>query len=652
MSIYEKNLSALKDVNPQLATKLSKIKTNERYEVFASGHYADANILDTQDNQFMYERRPIDEIEENYIEIMKKYKLYKILYVYGIGNGHLCNMLLQNKFLNFLYIFEPNIELLYIALNLTDISADIESKRVTLVDTTDFTSIYFREIVDGVAVVHFKAYTMLLNSGFYNKYADDMIKVNKEILKIFQYYAYSSGNDVNDELLGLKHFMQNLPLMIENPTLVNLKKKGSNTETAIIVATGPSLAKQLPYLREIKDYVTIIAADASLPVLEKEGIKPDIVTTIERTARTGEFYEHTSVEFQKDIVFALTAIVAQELIDNINDGQFQFSMRPTGWHYSYLELDEYGYLGLGMSAANMAYELASTMQFKQIIIIGQDLAYGRDGSSHSKNHIFGTEEIKDNKIDGTVTAYGGEGEINTTKVWRMFLTGYENTVAQNNKNKNNKFITINSTEGGARIAGTQEIPFKEALDKYVDKTSKKDKIDLDKPIHFEYVKNLKQVNEKLDSALKLGYDMRNEAKKILKLLTKIINRHKKYDIKQIHKHIKEKKTRGAVDKLAVIRDMYYKKEFKQFYESLISPLLVHLEYNIAYESLQIETTKKDRIHKNWKMILFHHEWASRIVIALDAIFEIIEPKKENLQKLLDKEIDEVKEDLDLMKESK
>ena len=633
MSIYSKNIAALKSVNADLATKLSQITTNEKYEVFASGHYADANILDTKTNSFMYEKRPIDEIEETYIELMKEYKLYKIMYIYGIGNGHLINMLTQNQFHNFIYVFEPEIELLYIALNLTDISEDIASKRVILIHTEGFNSVMFRLIVEGLAVVHLKAYDLRLNAEYYNKYIDDITKVNQNILKIFRYYLVSTGNDAKDELLGLEHFVQNLPLMLKNPQLNNLVHKGKNSDTAIIVATGPSLSKQLPILKKFQNYITIIAVDASMPILEKEGIKPDIVTTIERIALTSEFYKKTSKEFQEGIVFALTAIVAQELLDNVKAGQLQLSMRPTGWHYSFMEFHKYGYLGLGMSAANMAYELASSMKFKQIIIIGQDLAYAEDGNSHAKNHIFGSDEIKQKVYDEYTEAYGGDGEVRTTKFWKMFLNGYENTIAQN-KEKDETFLTINATEGGARIKGTIEMPFSKAIETYVDKEHKKERIILDLPSKELYEENIIQAVEKLEEAIELGQMMKKNVRKLLKILTKIIRKYKKYPIEDIHLHAKEKELVKIVDKIAVSRNLYYNGKFKTFYESLISPLLTHLEYDIAYWSLQKETTNKDKIHKEWKMILFHHEWAYRILVNVDAILEILEPREAELKEMI------------------
>ena len=627
MDIFQKNIEALREKNPELATKLSKIDTNVNYEVFANGSFADANILDMRTNQFMYEKRPIDEIEAVYVELEKKYKFYKILYIYGIGNGYLINILLQNSFHEIIYVFEPDIELLYIALNLSDLSDAIRASRLVIVETEGFSNTTFRPILNGLAIIHFKAYMMELNAPFYGRYFEDIKHVNQEILKIFRYYAIATGNDANDELLGLKHFMQNIPLMLKNPTLKNLYKQGKNSDVAIIVATGPSLAKQLPLLKKIAPYVTIIAADASAPVLEKEQITPDIVTTLERTARTGEFYKECSKEFQKDILFALTAIVAKELIDEIKAGEFQFSMRPTGWHYSFMQFNDYGYVGYGMSAANMSYEIASEMGFKQIIIIGQDLAYGADGSSHSKNHIFGTEEIKQNKQDEYTLGYGGEKEVKTTKVWKMFLTDYENRVRINNETKD--FITINATEGGARIRGTEEIPFAEAIERYVKQEKQKEKIVLEKPTQEQYEKNMHQAVERLELAIALGKEMQRKIKKVLKITTKIIRKYKRYDIEDIHKYAKYSETKKIVDKIAEVRTAYYKGDFRTFYESLISPLITHLEYDIAYWSMQSENSEKEKIHKNWKMIVFHHEWAYRINVNLDAIFAILEPTLES-----------------------
>ncbi len=635
MDIFQKNIEALKLVNPELADQLLTISTNKIFEVFVTDSYANANILDSRDHKPIYQNQPSDEIER-LLKDFEKYKLYNALYCYGVGNGYFYKKLLENSFLKALYLFESELELIYIALNLTDFSHDIQSKRLKIIYTLKFDSSIFALIINDIDQIYFKSYTLHIHTQYYDKYIKDISNVNKEIIKIFSYYTNATGNDATDELLGLEHFIQNLPTMLKNPTLRELETKGKITDTAIIVATGPSLAKQLPLLKKIQQYVTIISVDASLPVLEEEGIKPDIVTSIERIQLTSKFYEKTSKAFQKDIVFALTSIVDQSLLNNIKAGQIQLSMRPTGTHYYYMEIDDWGYLGIGMSSANMAYELASKIGFKQIVLIGQDLAYGKDGSSHTKNHIFGEDEVKHSDTkDDYITAYGGNGQVKTTRVWKLFLSGYEQVIALNNKKGN--ITTINATEGGARIAGSLEMPFKKVITSYVNTDTPKQKIIINKPSEEEVYAKIVQSFQKINEVDKIANQMQKRVTKLLKEITKMINQYKKYDIQEIHLYIKEKETKKLVDKIAKVRNTYYGGKFEAFYGFLISPLLTHLEYDIAYWSIQPERSQKERIHKNWKMIVFHHEWCYRVMVNTEAILKVINEKKVVLEEELEKE---------------
>jgi hypothetical protein len=633
MDIFKKNIDALKNIDIELANKIENIKTNSTFEVFVNDSYENANIVDNRDNQAIYLNTPIKEIEET-ITKLEKSKYYKVLYFYGIGNGHLYKRLLQNRHHRTIYIIEPELELLYIALNLTDLSQEILSSRALLIHAEDALSSNLSLKIKSIDQVYFKAYELAIHSDYYEKYIEDIERVNKEITKVFSYFINSTGNDATDELLGLKNFIHNLPTMIKNPSLTNLVENGKNTETAVIVATGPSLAKQLPLLKKIQNYVTIISVDASLPILEKEGIKPDIVTSIERIELTAKFYEQTSKEFQEDIIFALTAIVDQKLLDNIKAGQLQLNMRPTGSHYFYMQLDDWGYIGQGMSAANLAYELATKIEYKNIILIGQDLAYGKDGSSHSKNHIFGEDEVKHNKTkDDYITAYGGEGKVKTTWAWKLFLSGYERVIAQNNIN--GKITTINATEGGARIHGTKELTFEKTISTYVDKSKNKSKIKLQNPTQQEIETNLINTDKKIEHIIQIAQTMHKQTKRLLKEITQTINKYKKYDINEIDRYISEKESKKLVDKISKLRAKYYGGEFESFYGFLISPLLSHLEYDIAYWSIQTEGSKRARIHKNWKMIVFHHEWCYRVFINIEAILNTMEAEIPNLKKTLE-----------------
>jgi hypothetical protein len=157
-------------------------------------------------------------------------------------------------------------------------------------------------IIDWKFRFYLKLYDLNILTPYYTEYNNEIFKVNNLNIRAIKQIIISHGNDATDSLIGIKHHLHNIPEMIKNYKFKHLLNK-KNSDIAVIVATGPSLTKQLPTLKKIQDKVTIISVDASLPILEKHNIKPDIVTVIERVELTSKFFVNTSAEFMKDIIF-------------------------------------------------------------------------------------------------------------------------------------------------------------------------------------------------------------------------------------------------------------------------------------------------------------------------------------------------------------
>ncbi|WP_141071500.1 motility associated factor glycosyltransferase family protein, partial [Campylobacter ornithocola] len=269
------------------------------------------------------------------------------------------------------------------------------------------------------------------------------------------------GNDPKDSLQGITQLLHNLPYQLANPSLKDLlKQRKDKIENAIIVSTGPSLIKQLPLLKEYASKASIICADSAYPILAKHNIKPDYVLSLERIERTSEFFNNDFGDFDKDILFVLVSMVFPKTIEYLkkNGRNFMLVHRPLPFAQS-LNMNDYGYLGSGMSVANMAYELAVKLGHKNIILIGQDLAYGEDGNSHPKDYHYFKEDFEGSRKQGLfVTAYGGNKEVETNRWWKIFKETFEKDIALMNPLD---IKTYNATEGGARIEGSIEKPFKE-----------------------------------------------------------------------------------------------------------------------------------------------------------------------------------------------
>ncbi|MBT0830549.1 6-hydroxymethylpterin diphosphokinase MptE-like protein, partial [Campylobacter lari] len=165
-------------------------------------------------------------------------------------------------------------------------------------------------------------------------------------------------------------------------------------------------------------------------------------------------------EFDKGILFVLASVVHQKAIEYLkrNNRQFMLVHRSLPFART-LKLNTYGYISGGMSVANMAYELAIKLGHKNIILIGQDLAYDKNGNSHPNDYIHGESMENDRKEGLFITAYGGDGKVETNKWWKVFKDIFEKDIIVH-KNKSN-ITTYNATEGGARIEGSIEKSFKE-----------------------------------------------------------------------------------------------------------------------------------------------------------------------------------------------
>lgn len=623
MSFYEQNLQLLLEKNPRLAAKLFALQTNEKFEVFVDEKDPlNINIADRSSGNVLYEGIPIKQTEEYLENFTKENERYPYLYFFGLGNGVFYKALLQNEVHKRVVVVEPEIEIIYIALHFNNFADEISSGRlvILLADDINFTSA-LKIFADPSSKIFSKVYQFHVLLPFYeDKYEKEIVKINKIFLQTIEHVVIGVGNDSIDALIGLKHQVANLEKMLSSPTLLELTKKAKNSEVAVIVSTGPSLKKQLPLLKKIKDYVTIFCIDASLPILEKEDIKPDVVLSLERVIETAKFYEKTSKEFQEDIVFAITSIAHPGLLKQIKAGTLQLSMRPFNYN-RYFDMSDYGYLGIGMSAANMAYEAVYYSGFKTCILIGQDLAYGADGSTHSAGHVYGeTEAVVSKWAKYNVPAYGGEGEVQTTLVWNLFRNFFEADISHTNEKG---IITINATEGGSRIKGAIEMPFSDAIDKFVDFSKKKNKIVLDKPDNETIEKNLKKAEEKIEYMLQYAEKMQKEVEKIFLVVAKECEIIDSTDEDKRYEALDYERLADVMDEIDSIKEYFDDQEFANIFKDATQSLIIHQEMELAKIQVRKADSDNEQRQKVIDWVQAHKYWLFSLAGLIQASIESI-----------------------------
>ncbi|EHF5887427.1 motility associated factor glycosyltransferase family protein, partial [Campylobacter jejuni] len=421
-----------------------------------------------------------------------KYLLYPVLYFYGFGNGILFKALLQNKNHQHIVVFEKDIEIIWIMFHILDFSNELQNSRLMVLNTNKLEIQDYNELCSSKPFFQFsRIYFLELMSHYYERFHEDILGLNKKLAENFKNSIVSYGNDPLDALQGIEQFVYNLPQMITHPSYTKLLSKRKNlSDTAIIVSTGPSLTKQLPLLKKYANKATIFCADSSYPILAKHGIKPDYVCMLERTEITAEFFNHDFGEFDNGICFIIKSIVHPNAINYLTKKTDNFTIVSTYASFiQYLKLDYFGYFNMGFSVAHMACYLSLHLNHKNIIFIGQDLAYAENGNSHPDDYQ-NSANYESQMYEHILTeAYGGKKEIKTHEVWIFFKQILEAMIIKYH------ITTYNCTEGGARIEGTIEKPFLWACENLLHK-------DLNKP--FEKLEPL-SLNKQNEFLLKAYY---------------------------------------------------------------------------------------------------------------------------------------------------
>ncbi|EOB4089147.1 motility associated factor glycosyltransferase family protein [Campylobacter jejuni] len=474
MTLLEKNIQALlSGVNEPLGNKLLNFIQNKTCSRFNMDE--NLNIYDKTHNVFMYENLE-EELNFFYQSILEKTPRYPFICIYGIGNA----LLIKNlaKHYKHLFVFESEIELFILALSVLDLSEELKVYKVVLFDcVAKDLEIQIAMIFDQQSILEYLSlYEMFISSHYYLKYYEtSILSLNELCIKSASVAIRNANISCFLPLLTYEQFLQNIPSMLESiPFQRILSQRKNKFENAIVVSAGPSLAKQLPLLKAYQDKAVIFCADGALSMLEKEGIIPDYVTNLDFTDLAMKFFQNK--ENLKQSIIALECATHPNVVRSLKAENCMIVLRNKAL-YQRFNLNDFGYIDTGTHVSHFSYTLALALGFKNIIMIGQDLAFDEKGNSHSKGFSYG-EQFNGEKTVPTLKtqAYAGKGEVLTHIAWNDYRIKLEYFFACNEQ----KAKFYNATEGGARINFTEELSFKECCEKLL--TKEKPKFELPKSL--------------------------------------------------------------------------------------------------------------------------------------------------------------------------
>ncbi len=453
MTIYEKNMEALKEKYQVIYDALGGIREDELSELV---HIEDARkggqaVVYHDNGKSVYLNSKYDPENEasKYMANTFEMKNNALLIMYGLSNGYYVKEHIKHVKNTKCIVFEPSMDIFMQVISHIDISELIQSERFCLsvrgINTEEFLITVEKWLdmanKDANKIMAAPKYVELFQDG-YEEFRMNCMDMYKN-LQVVTYAGLDMGKNV------AKNEIYNMLFFEGCRSGECLKNKFSKDMPAIIVGAGPSLEKNMDLINEAKGKALIIVVDTAVARVVKKGIKPDVIISIDEEKPVdmfkingiGEFPFLAEVGTNRDV---LEYVRPKDLFFiSTNSGIWKEMFKKAGSDITDIEP--------GLSVATASIAALISWGFKRIIFIGQDLAFtGSDvnmAEDESGNYLC----VKD--INGE--------DILTRRDYYIYLKWMENAAFTN---KDVEFI--DATEGGALKKNFTCMTFREAIDKY------------------------------------------------------------------------------------------------------------------------------------------------------------------------------------------
>ncbi|RXK13592.1 hypothetical protein CP965_07280 [Halarcobacter mediterraneus] len=380
--------------------------------------------------------------------------IYKFI-IFGVGLG-LHIPIIHEKLKSKLYlIVEPSLEIFRLSLFVTNYAKLAKEAKLILAiaqDEENFKNSFESFYNDSFIFNHYFKFFKLSDSfPFYTR-----IIQNRLVSQKFYLYPY------HRTFLSL--FRTNNYIMEGFKTL-NISKVNNldfTKKPILYLAAGPSLQKNIDFVKEFQDKFTIVAIYATLPLLEQHNIKPDIVTQYDEqdAAVLNTLEKIRNINFFDNTIFIFASHINAKLInsfkkENIYIFQAMFELKK-----------DFGIL-TSPSIGELTYGLLLKLGAKEIYLLGLDLALDEEtGKTHIEGHsganaynnLKEEEDSSDHNYSyrkNTIRVRGNLKEsIKTTPVFKTNIDCFT-FFTQDDKQKDTKVYNLSN---GAYLADT--IPLK------------------------------------------------------------------------------------------------------------------------------------------------------------------------------------------------
>ena len=323
-------------------------------------------------------------LQKTTLDTNKKFKtLEKFVFVGTLLGQYI--PLIHNKIkANTYLICENNLEIFRLSLFITDYSLLTSNATVTfsIMDDEDVFGEKFK-----------KFYTINIKENYMIKYYCS----NYNIGKLFDYILSNSSKHSPLSYKYTKMLNGLLKLNMENlPKYPTFKTKNFynlfENSSILILGAGPSLNKNIEWLKKNKNNYTLIAMGATLKTLIKHNITPDLIISVDPDEVIQFQFSDEVLDKITHIPFLTSSATHQSVLKKINPKNiFLFEVMAT-FKKSSVSIS-------GFSVGEVALHISAILGANNVYMLGTDLAMDQDtGSTHTDEHALNTNYELSNQM--------------------------------------------------------------------------------------------------------------------------------------------------------------------------------------------------------------------------------------------------------------
>ncbi len=292
------------------------------------------------------------------------------LFVMGFGLGyHVKALFAQLGTEGGIIIAEPSLPLLKTALEHVDLAEVLGSQRCFILTEIDKNLLstrlgrYGARLLLGTRFAWHPASKEVAGSF--------LLQAHKALTDFLSYTRMSLFTLVTNARITNTNVANNLPTFVTTPSIAEIRGLLAGYP-AIIVAAGPSLARNVELLREAKGRAVIIAVQTTFKTLLQYGIVPDFVTSLDYNEISTRFFE--GIDDFHGVHLIAEPKATPGVIDryggpiSLLDNTFARQCLGDGFEAK-------AGLKAGATVAHLAFYLAEHLGCDPVIFVGQDLAF-------------------------------------------------------------------------------------------------------------------------------------------------------------------------------------------------------------------------------------------------------------------------------------